>query len=100
MSSTVPRAPYPFRHRGKTTLACFLLAAQMRHAAQSIFVFDPQGQFTTQNDLPMAAAAFYAGLAVYLVVPFREVTRVLIRRHGPRQRFTLKERARKEEQGQ
>jgi len=35
--------------------------------------------------LPVAAAALYAGLAVYLVVPFREATRVLIRRHSSRQ---------------
>jgi len=35
--------------------------------------------------LPVVAAALYAGLAVYLVVPFREATRVLIRRHGSRQ---------------
>ena len=35
--------------------------------------------------LPVVAAALYAGLAVYLVVPFREATRVLIRRHSPRQ---------------
>jgi hypothetical protein len=34
--------------------------------------------------LPVAAAALYAGLAVYLVVPFREVARVLIQRHSPR----------------
>jgi len=33
--------------------------------------------------LPVAAAALYAGLAVYLVVPFREAARVLIRRHSP-----------------
>ena len=32
--------------------------------------------------LPVAAAALYAGLAVYLVVPFREAARVLIRRHS------------------
>jgi uncharacterized membrane protein len=32
--------------------------------------------------LPILAAALYAGLAVYLVVPFREATRVLIRRHS------------------
>ena len=32
--------------------------------------------------LPVLAAALYAGLAVYLVVPFREAARVLIRRHG------------------
>jgi len=31
---------------------------------------------------PVAAAALYAALAVYLVVPFREATRVLFRRHG------------------
>jgi len=35
--------------------------------------------------LPVAAAALYAGLAVYLVVPFREAARVLIRRHSSRQ---------------
>ena len=35
--------------------------------------------------LPVAAAALYAGLAVYLVVPFREATSVLIRRHSSRQ---------------
>ena len=38
--------------------------------------------------LPVAAAALYAALAVYLVVPFREAARVLIRhrssRHEPR----------------
>jgi uncharacterized membrane protein len=35
--------------------------------------------------LPVVAAALYAGLAVYVVVPFREATRVLIRRHSSRQ---------------
>jgi hypothetical protein len=35
--------------------------------------------------LPAAAAALYAGLAVYLVVLFREATRVLIRRQRSRQ---------------
>jgi len=34
---------------------------------------------------PPVAAALYAALAVYLVVPFREVARVLIRRHSSRQ---------------
>jgi uncharacterized membrane protein len=34
--------------------------------------------------LPVAAAALYAVLAVYLVVPFREAARVLIRRHSSR----------------
>jgi uncharacterized membrane protein len=34
--------------------------------------------------VPVAAAALYACLAVYLVVPFREAARVLIRRHSSR----------------
>jgi DNA helicase HerA-like ATPase len=38
---------------GKTTFACFLLAAQLKHTAQSIFVFDPQGQFTTQSQFTL-----------------------------------------------
>jgi uncharacterized membrane protein len=33
--------------------------------------------------VPIAAVALYFGLAVYLVVPFREAARVLIRRHSP-----------------
>jgi uncharacterized membrane protein len=32
--------------------------------------------------LPVLAVALYFGIAVYLVVPFREAARVLIRRHG------------------
>ena len=35
--------------------------------------------------VPVVTAALYAGLAAYLVVPFREATRVLIRRHSSRQ---------------
>jgi len=35
--------------------------------------------------LPTAAVVLYFGLAVYLVVPFREAARVLRRRHSPRQ---------------
>jgi len=35
--------------------------------------------------LPVAAVAIYFGLAVYLVVPFREVARVLARRRSSRQ---------------
>jgi hypothetical protein len=38
---------------GKTTFACFLLAAHLKHTSQSIFVFDPQGQFTTQNEFTL-----------------------------------------------
>jgi hypothetical protein len=34
--------------------------------------------------LPVVAPALYARLAVYLVVPFREAARVLIRRHSSR----------------
>jgi uncharacterized membrane protein len=35
--------------------------------------------------LPIVAVALYFGIAVYLVLPFREVARVLARRHGARQ---------------
>ena len=35
--------------------------------------------------LPVAAVALYFGIAVYLVVPFREAARVLRRRHSSRQ---------------
>ena len=35
--------------------------------------------------LPVLAVALYFGIAVYLMVPFREVTRVLIRPHSSRQ---------------
>ena len=35
--------------------------------------------------LPVLAVALYFGIAVYLVVPFREAARVLIRRHSSRQ---------------
>jgi TMEM175 potassium channel family protein len=35
--------------------------------------------------VPVLAVALYSGIAVYLVVPFREAVRVLIRRHGTRQ---------------
>jgi len=35
--------------------------------------------------LPILAVALYFGIAVYLVVPFREAARVLIRRHSSRQ---------------
>jgi TMEM175 potassium channel family protein len=35
--------------------------------------------------LPVAAVALYFGLAVYLVVPFREAARVLRRRHSSRE---------------
>jgi hypothetical protein len=35
--------------------------------------------------LPVAAVAIYFGIAVYLVMPFREAARVLARRHSTRQ---------------
>jgi uncharacterized membrane protein len=35
--------------------------------------------------LPVAAVALYAGITVYLVVPFREAARVLARRHSTHQ---------------
>lgn len=36
---------------GKTALATLLIALQMRHRHQSFFIFDPQGQFSSQDGL-------------------------------------------------
>jgi hypothetical protein len=36
---------------GKTALATYMLALQLRHPNLSLFVFDPQGQFTHQRDM-------------------------------------------------
>ena len=35
--------------------------------------------------LPVLAVALYFGIAVYVVVPFREAARVLVRRHSTHQ---------------
>jgi TMEM175 potassium channel family protein len=37
---------------------------------------------------PIAAVALYSGIVLYLVVPFREAARVLVRRHSSRQGTT------------
>lgn len=37
---------------GKTAFAVYLLAAQLRHANLGLLVFDPQGQFASQNGFP------------------------------------------------
>lgn len=37
---------------GKTAFEAYQLALQMRHPAMSFFVFDPQGQWTHQRELP------------------------------------------------
>lgn len=39
---------------GKTALATYLLAIQMRHPELGVFVFDPQGQFTSESDLVLS----------------------------------------------
>lgn len=39
---------------GKTALAAYMLAHQLRHTQMSVFVFDPQGQFSTENQLPIS----------------------------------------------
>ena len=45
---------------GKTAFASYLIAAQLRHKTLSVFVFDPQGQFTTEHDLPVRLQALAA----------------------------------------
>ncbi|MGV9935771.1 ATP-binding protein [Streptomyces olivaceoviridis] len=37
---------------GKTALAVYWLAAQMRHPSLGVLAFDPQGQFASQNGFP------------------------------------------------
>jgi uncharacterized membrane protein len=88
---------------GLTILAIRLLGSALDAYARYEHLYSPAGEDqelqTTQRKflpvvagyvvaiiigllLPVVAAALYACLAVYLVVPFREVARVLIRRHS------------------
>lgn len=39
---------------GKSVLAAYLMAAQLRHPELAVFVIDPQGQFTTEEGLPFS----------------------------------------------
>jgi uncharacterized membrane protein len=91
---------------GLTLLAISLLGAALDAYARYQHLYSPAGEgeelHRTQRKflpavigyliailigllLPAAAVALYFGLAVYLVVPFREAARVLIRRHSSRQ---------------
>lgn len=46
---------------GKTALATYLLAIQMRHPELGVFVFDPQGQFTNETGLVLSLQAAARG---------------------------------------
>jgi uncharacterized membrane protein len=91
---------------GLTLLAIRLMGAALDAYARHVHLYSPAGEGeelqSTQRKLlpvligyaiaiiiglllPVLAMALYAGIAVYLVVPFREATRVLIRRHSSRQ---------------
>jgi hypothetical protein len=39
---------------GKTALALYLLAAQLRHSNLGVLIFDPQGQFASEIDFPFS----------------------------------------------
>jgi hypothetical protein len=39
---------------GKTALALYLLAAQLRHSNLGVLIFDPQGQFSSEIDFPFS----------------------------------------------
>src|SRR5262249_25035579 len=39
---------------GKSVLAAYLIAAQLRHPQMGILVVDPQGQFASETDLPFS----------------------------------------------
>lgn len=47
---------------GKTALAVYLLAAQMRHPSLGVLAFDPQGQFSSQGGFPFDLQAWAASL--------------------------------------
>jgi uncharacterized membrane protein len=91
---------------GLTLLAIRLLGAALDAYARNEHLYSPKGEgeelHSTQRKLlpavigyviailiglllPTAAVALYFGLAVYLVVPFRETARVLRQRHSSRQ---------------
>jgi len=91
---------------GLTLLAIRLLGAALDAYARHEHLYSPKGEgeelHSTQRKLlpvvigyviailiglalPAAAVALYFGLAVYLVVPFREAARVLRQRHSSRQ---------------
>jgi TMEM175 potassium channel family protein len=91
---------------GLTLLAIRLLGSALDAYARYAHLYSPKGEgeelHSTQRKflpvvigyviailiglaLPAAAVALYFGLAVYLVVPFREAARVLRRRHSSRQ---------------
>jgi uncharacterized membrane protein len=87
---------------GLTLLAISLLGSALDAYARYVHLYSPAGEGEELHRthrkflpavigyviailigliLPVAAVALYFGLAVYLVVPFREAARVLIRRH-------------------
>jgi uncharacterized membrane protein len=91
---------------GLTLLAIRLLGSALDAYARQAHLYAPKGEgeelHSTQRKflpvvigyviailiglaLPAAAVALYFGIAVYLVVPFREAARVLARRHSIRQ---------------
>ncbi len=39
---------------GKSVLTAYLIAAQLRHPKMSVFIIDPQGQFTSEEGLPFS----------------------------------------------
>lgn len=39
---------------GKSVLAAYLIAAQLRHPEMAVFLIDPQGQFSTEEGLPFS----------------------------------------------
>ena len=91
---------------GLTLLAISLLGSALDAYARHEHLYSPAGEgeelHSTQRKslpavigfviailiglaLPKVVVALYSGIAVYLVVPFREATRVLIGRHSTRQ---------------
>lgn len=53
---------------GKSAMACYGLAGQMRHKNQGLIIIDPQGQWSHEQDLPFSLQGFATELGRDVVV--------------------------------
>lgn len=53
---------------GKSVLAAYLIAAQLRHPEMGVFLIDPQGQFSGEEGLPFSLQEWSEGLGRQTIV--------------------------------
>lgn len=53
---------------GKSVLAAYLIAAQLRHPEMGVFLIDPQGQFSGEEGLPFSLQEWAEGLGRQTIV--------------------------------